>query len=241
MGSCCVRGRRVCDVFWVPTGGEGVGPRRGEAAHLGVGEVRAVGAHQAGGGEPLDLLAERGRPRAAVAARGRTAAREEVVHDAPSLAAKRVDVRGGDGASPTRGVALERRGVRTGERTGVRTGRRGRRRGRHRARLWDVATAWARSGGPRRDRGARARRSSAWRAENKRDPQNCMRNSYERHESQTARFDWRRGFQVASDKISIRDLSSLRLGVGEATPPARASHTVRARLRTQTRYEQWRP
>ena len=46
-----------------------------------------------------------------------------------------------------------------------------------------------------------------------------MRNSHERPESQTVRFDWRRGFQVASDKISIRDLSLARSAWVRLRPP----------------------
>ena len=219
-------------------GGGVVGARRGEA-HLGVREVRTIGAHEAGGGEPLDLLAERGRPRAAVAARGRTAAREEVVHDAPSLAAKRVDVRGGDGASPTRGVTLERRRVRSGERTGVRTGTRGRRvRGRHRARggMW-----WR----PRRERRSETRHLARLCSSIERMKINVTL----KIACETVTNDPKVKLCVLIGGEGSRwpptksqsEISPRTLRVGEAAPPARASHTVRARLRTQTRYEQWRP
>jgi hypothetical protein len=96
---------------------------------LGVGEVRAVGTHHAVlGGEPLDLLAQRQRPRVAVVRRRRrgpgvgaitlpvgTAAPEEVVDDREAVAAKFVDTSGRDRAGPRVKVARERPWIRPSE------------------------------------------------------------------------------------------------------------------------------
>ena len=120
-------------------------PRR--RAYLWIREVRAVRAHQPRAGEPLDLVANRGRPpfaardvRAVRAARrrvggrgGRAPSAQEVVDDAPSLVAKLADALDRDRVVPLRVVARGRV-----VRAGVRADRRGvwgfhSRRGRKRA------------------------------------------------------------------------------------------------------------
>ena len=213
-----------------------VGARRGEA-HLGVREVRTIGAHEAGGGEPLDLLAERGRPRAAVAARGRTAAREEVVHDAPSLAAKAST--GAKKSVANARVTFDGR-VRSGERTG--SGSNG-------------ADGAQRTPSPRG--GDVVETTSGARSETRHLARLCssiermkinglLKNrkskaSHERPESQTVRFDWRRGFQVASDKISIRDLLLARSAWVRLRPPRAHLTPFERASALRTRYEQRRP